>query len=183
MKRSSKNSQGGSDITPLLARLEKWLATHRPRYLKGLQPGAKKATLDALEKTLGLKLPDSLRSLLAWHNGQGEDFIGCLEESWILMSTDQIAAAKPDLDAEAADTGWQTAWIPFLDDDNGNYGCLDTSQPEAAVREFWVGNADHPVVAAALAAWLEDFVTALERGDYREDPERGAMLRRGSKSN
>lgn len=178
MKRSSKKASGASDVTKLLTRLEKWLAAHRKRYLEGLQPGADKATLDALEKIIGLKLPDSLRQLLAWHNGQSEDFIGCLVESWLLMSTDSIAAAKKDLDADAASTGWKTAWIPFLDDDNGNYVCLDTSQAEAPVREFWVGNADHPVVAPSLAAWLEDVVSALERGEYDEDPERGVMLRK-----
>src|SRR5262249_2020708 len=77
-------------VSALLARLERWLKQHRPRYLKGLQPGASAVDLEAL----GPDAPADLRTLLAWHNGQGDDAVGCFEGSWNLMSAREIIAAR-----------------------------------------------------------------------------------------
>lgn len=167
-------------FTTLLARLETWLAAHRPGYHKGLAAGAGRAALDTFQARLGLSLPAELRQLLAWHNGQG-DFAGCLEESWNLMSSEEILTARHDLLAPPAEgepaSAWQPAWIPVLADDAGNHVFLDTARAPAPVREFWTGKPEQPLIAAGLAAWLDDFVRAVERGDYREEPERGQFLR------
>lgn len=123
-------------------------------------------------------MPADLRALLAWHNGQGEDFAGAFVQGWLLMSTEQILLAKNTLDdADGRAPGWDKDWVPFLDDDAGNYVCVDTSAA-GAIREFWAGNAEHPVSAPSLRRWLEEFVAAVERGEYVEDPERGRFLRR-----
>lgn len=163
-----------SSMTPMLARLEDWLAANRPRYHQTLRPGATPAEINAI----GANLPDDLRMLLAWHNGQGNEFAGALVQSWMLMGAGQIQAAKNTLDAGDPATGWRPDWVPFLDDDAGNYVCVDASQPGAPVREYWAGNAEHPVVAPSLGQWLEEFVAAVERGEYVEDPERGRFLKR-----
>jgi cell wall assembly regulator SMI1 len=161
--------------------LEQWLKKHRLRYAQGLRPGVTASDLDAL-KALGAPVPDSLRLLLGWHNGQSDDFVGHFEQDWDLMNVAHIIATKKELDAgDRASTGWQTAWIPFLNDDADDYVCLDTSQPGAPVRAFWQGKTDHPAIAPSLAGWLDDFVNALEHGEYHEDHERGSFLRvRGS---
>jgi cell wall assembly regulator SMI1 len=169
--------KGPRELRALLQRLQRWLARHRQRFLTGLCPGASRAELDALQEQLALPLPDELRLLLAWHDGQGEEFVGRFEQDWLLMSAAQIGEAKAQLDADAAATGWSASWIPFLDDDAGDYVCLDTTQPGAPVREFWPGTTDHAVVAPSLTAWLRMFVTNLEQGKYVEDPERGTLMR------
>ncbi len=165
-----------ASVPSLLERLERWLTAQRPRYLRNLRPGATTSELDQFATGLGRPLPADLRALLAWHNGQGDDFAGALAGAWQLMSHAQILAAKHDLGTAAKNdpnTGWRSEWIPFLDDDAGNFVVVDPN----AVREYWAGKAEHPVVAPSLAAWLEKFVSALERGEYVEDPERGRMLR------
>lgn len=164
-------------LRPLLPRLESWLVAHRPRFLAGLNPPASDDELRELDRRLGTPVPAPLRALLAWHNGQGDAFAGAFVEDWRLMSTESISAASPALDADADSTGWQLAWVPFLDDDAGSYVCLDPAQPGTPVREFWLGNDDHPVVAPSLEAWLRTFVETLEAGGYVEDPERGTLLR------
>ncbi len=155
-------------LRALLKRLQRWLARHRRHYLKCLLPPASAAELDGL--------PDELRVLLGWHNGQSEECIARFQENWLLMSAEQITAAKRDLDTDAAKSGWQPAWVPFLDDDAGNYVYLDTAQPGHPVREFWLGNKTHEVVAPSLTAWMETFVHDVEQGKYTEDPERGTFL-------
>jgi cell wall assembly regulator SMI1 len=165
----------------LLARLDKWLAQHRQRFHDNLQPGASAAQLTVLAKNLGHPLPGGLQMLLGWHNGQGDDYVGYFENHWLLMSTGSIAAAKQELDAGAVD-GWKSEWIPFFDDDGGDYLVLDTSKKEPPVLGFYLDQgAKAQVVASSLQAWLEDFVTAVEAGDYSEEPERGTFKRRKAK--
>jgi cell wall assembly regulator SMI1 len=176
---ASPASAPAGDVASLLARLEHWLNQHRRRFLEGLNPGASPAELDTLQAGLGREIPAELRQLLAWHNGQKADFSGHLERDWDLMSTARIVDAKKDLDGGQTASGWDRAWIPFLDDDAGDYVCLDTSLPGHAVREFWQGKTDAPVIGPSLAAWLEKFVAAVERGQYHEDPERGSFLPTG----
>ncbi len=169
-------------VAELLARLEKWLTQHRPRYARGLRPGATEDDFVALRGSLNEPVPEDLRQLLAWHNGQGDDFAGAFEDNWSLMSTAEIADAKRDLDAQAGDgqTGWQPAWIPILDDDSGNYLCLDPTLPGVPLREFRSTSPEAPTVAPSLGAWLVDFVQAVEGGQYAEDSERGQFIRKSS---
>lgn len=176
---SRKAHPAGADrLRALLARLERWLASHRPHYLASLRPGAAPDDLAALERSLGMPLPEELRGLLAWHDGQSDDCPARLEGNWLLLSAARIAEAKRDLDAEAETTGWLSSWIPFLDDDAGDYLALDTAERGHPVREFWLGNAEHPITASSLIDWLTRFIDDLEAGRYAEDPERGEMLRR-----
>ena len=140
------------DLTAL-ARIDAWFAKHRPRYHAGLHPGA---------EVKGLPAP--VRALLAWHNGQSADFVGCFEENWFLMSADEI---------RAADVG-ETGWTAFLDDDAGNYLCVDA---DGAVRLYSLDETAPASVAPSLSQWLRGFADHLERGDYVEDPERGTLVR------
>jgi cell wall assembly regulator SMI1 len=167
-----------SDIAGSLTRLDRWFAEHRSRYHGALALGAGAAELEALQNVLGIPVPGDLAALLAWHNGQSADFVGAFEQSWHLMSTQQIAEAKRELDTSAGELGWKPDWIPFLEDDAGDFVCVDTSQSGAPVRAVWRGQPEHPVIAPSLAAWLEEFATAVEQGRYVEDSERGTFLRK-----
>ena len=172
----SQPASSGHNMNELLSRLDHWLSAHRKRFQHALLPGASSADCDALAQALGKPVPEDLRTLLTWHNGQSADVPGAFEGSWNLMSTQQIAEEKKELDAESHE-GWNKAWVPFLDDDNGNFLCLDPESPGCPVLECWRGRSDHPKIAPSLSAWLGDFIAGLERGAYAEDPERGTLVR------
>ncbi len=164
-------------MTALLARLDAWLATHRRSFAQGLLGGATPDQLAALERDLGQPVPNELHQVLAWHNGQCPDVPGAFFLGFHLLSTNQIVQVKRELDADKA-LHWHPAWLPFLDDDNDNYVCLDTRQPGSPVRECWRGRPVHEIVAGSLTAWLEHFLAALEKGEYVEDPERGDLVKK-----
>ncbi|HZU38612.1 MAG TPA: SMI1/KNR4 family protein [Gemmataceae bacterium] len=165
--------------TPLehvLSRLEAWLRRHRSRYLKELHPGATAKDLTVLDAALGTPAPDELRTLLAWHNGQDFEDAGCFQEDWMLLSTTDIVQARRDLT-----DGWAKNLIPFLDDDAGSYLGLDTASAGHPICSYVEDEpARRRVVAPSLTAWLQEFVSAVEKGQYHEDPERGSFLKTGS---
>ena len=163
-------------MTPLLNRLAKWLSKHRSRFYKNLQVGADAKQFGELEKSVGKPLPSELRTLLSWRNGQGEEYVGYFIDHWIFMDTDRIALAKEELDATGGEYGWSNDWLPFLDDDGGNYMVLDASKKRAPLLIFWMGEKAEKV-APSLEAWLTKFVTDLEAGHYFEDTERGTLSR------
>jgi cell wall assembly regulator SMI1 len=162
-------------IQQLLDRLEAWLRRHRSAYFKALHPAAGPADLAALDQALGTPTPPELKALLSWHNGQERDDVGCFEEDWTLLSAAEIATARQELTA-----GWAKNLIPFLDDDEGNYLGIDIGTPGHPVCTYLQ---DEPrqrrMAAVSLTAWLDDFVSHVERGQYHEDPERGSFLRAG----
>jgi cell wall assembly regulator SMI1 len=161
-------------VGPLLTRLDAWLARHRKRFHRNLQPGASVDELHQLSNAIAKYLPAPLSELLSWHNGQGDDYVGYFVDHWLLMSAAKIAAAKGDLDNTACEYGWKKDWVPFLDDDSGNFVILDLSQKVPPVLAYWMG--EHTTsLAPSLEAWLADFVTDVEGGKYHEDPERGTF--------
>jgi cell wall assembly regulator SMI1 len=166
----------GGELPELLTRLDTWLAQHRQRFHKGLLPGATPEQCESLKKQIPCPLPEELRTLLSWHNGQDPDLVGGLEENWILLSSEEIADAKHELDEANAD-GWHKNWLPFVDDGQGNSLVLDTSRPGAPVFDCWQGRAQHDEIAPSLTAWMRNFVTAVEKGEYHEDSERGGFHR------
>ena len=84
------------------------------------------------------------------------------------------------MDAEKA-ANWKPDWIPFLDDDNDNYVCVDSKQPGHPVLECW-RDKEQPVNAAnTLASWVEQLLHGLEKGQYAEDPERGSFSLKSEK--
>jgi cell wall assembly regulator SMI1 len=178
---ASRKSPQPAGVSDQLARLEKWLVKHRRSYHKALRPPATKQQLDQAQGTLGLTLPTDLRALLLWHDGQEGAFVGCFVERWKLLSIQAILDARKELDKAAGTNqvqGWRTEWVPFLGDEEGDYVIVDATTTANAVREFWADHDTHPVVAPSLGAWIAEFVTAVEHGEYTEDPERGEFLRK-----
>lgn len=145
-----------TDLRSSLQRINAWFARQRPRYFAALKPGAAATELTGW--------PEPLRILLGWHDGQDRDFAGTFVEHWFLMSAADIRAARID----------QPGWLPFLDDDAGNYLCLAV---DGSLHYLEVDGKDR-MVAASLAEWARAFADDLEQGGYVEDPERGDLLRK-----
>lgn len=136
-----------------------------------LRPGLDPAGVARLRAALD-GLPDELATLLAWHDGQKADFQGTFADGWCLLSADDIAALRADLDADPP-AGWRAGWVPWARDDNDSFLVLDPATDGVPVRAVWSGKGDHPPVAPSLTAWFTTLLADFEAGKYVEDPERG----------
>jgi cell wall assembly regulator SMI1 len=160
-----------------LHRLDAAWEKNRAGFHQGLRPGATDSQCDSAAAALGASLPADLRALLTWHNGQNPEVFAAFFQSFHLLSADEIVEAAKDLQAQPRN-GWKTELVPFLSDDQDNFVCVDTSRPGAPLVECWRGRDSAIEIASSLGAWLEGFVTAVERGDYHEDEERGTYCKK-----
>lgn len=161
----------------VLNRIQAWLDHNRPRFARGLKPGATDSQLDSAQLILGKKIPPELRQLLAWHNGQDEKLVGTFERSFHLVSLDEMVSLTQELE-KSPPPGWNSDWLPFLASHSDSYVIVACDKIGCPVHEVWNGKSDHPQVAPTLVKWLDQFSETLWGNGYVEDPERGDLLRK-----
>ncbi len=146
-----------------LQRLEEWLKLTRPDCLESMNAAISNIDdeLKVIERTIGRELPECIRTLYQWKDGQqsGPPVFNnyCLlpleQAIWCWRTNDSIDLEQPE------DICWMNSWFPFAV--NGNPLC---NQPEHATSEW-------PEHLAAEAAML-----GLDEGDELEDYEKASGL-------
>lgn len=158
----------------LLKRLEVWLSKNRPAYYAGLLPGLSDMEWDAFVAQLGVQPPDAFRAFYQWRNGNPGD---CFYENQRWKTAEEVVSTKQMLDRMIGydfEPGWWSRdWIPFLHNGGGSHLCVDvTGATDEGVPgqlvAFWKADEDRPVCATSLEAWLESFVTSLERDVWKK---------------
>ena len=165
----------------LISRLDTWMKSNRKKFYANLKPGAPPEKIDAFEKELGHTLPETLRALLLWRNGErdggpSERFI----DNYSLMSIEEIASAwrttKKLKDAGEFDDehAWHNEWVPFVANGGGDHLCVglagigdDEEEREAGqVIEYWHADSDRTVKFASIDVLFEKLLYALEHGEW-----------------
>ena len=161
-------------MSELVARLDAWLARHRPTYYAELRPGLTAEELAAFEVHLGVPLTDSLRVLYAWRDGHSSERIASFHGNRTWMTSGEVTSTKQLIDSmiDFEPGWWERSWIPFLHNGAGSYLCVDTAGTPAGspgqLVEFWNRDPDRPVVSQSLEHWLHQFVASLERDTWAE---------------
>jgi cell wall assembly regulator SMI1 len=160
-----------TDLSPdWLARLDRWLAAHRPSYLARLAPGA---SIDAVAG-----MPAGLAALYRWHDGQVHSGDSFLVRHWF-MPLAQARAQQRDIakDRDADGYGpewWSDDWLPFLDDGQGNLTCLDATSGKVLL--YFGDSEERNDLAPSLDVFFGTLVDALEAGHFRLDDEGRAVV-------
>jgi cell wall assembly regulator SMI1 len=155
-------------------RLDRWLAENRPDYYAKLNPGLTDDELTALEQQLGNTLPEALKTLLRWRNGQAPGNRKSFYYNYTLMDAEDIAETiKTHNDLLASGdykraNWWSPRWIPFLDNGAGDTYCVDTEGSfggaQGQVLEFNHDYESRRIHADNLESWLETVSQGLEQG-------------------
>jgi cell wall assembly regulator SMI1 len=134
-----------SDLAGLPGPLAKaWKAAREQSWEAGakLPKGAAEKALAAVEKALGVALPEDFRSFYLLHDGGGEWEVRpghtlstlrhCLQERDLnLPQSDEDG--DPDAKKVKGDF-FNARWLPFTSDNGGNSYCLDLDPPKAGTR-------------------------------------------------
>ncbi|POM78197.1 Hypothetical protein PHPALM_4299 [Phytophthora palmivora] len=118
--------------------------------------GEKNAHIEALEKTLGMEIPEELRSLLTTQSGG----IWFDDYKDIINKVETLGSVR----------GWDSSFIPFAANVDGGALVTDTNSRNAVFEFNEDGKGDRPL-APSLLEYLEKYRNRLLSGkfDYVED--------------
>jgi cell wall assembly regulator SMI1 len=165
----------------VIARLDEWLKRNRSSYYAQLLPGASDEEIQRLEQLVGLPLPESIKSLYRWRNGQTPGCFEAFHDNKMFLNLQDIAETWAML-KELLEGGdfeiqnwWRIGWVPLMHDGAGNYLCLDLEGTftgrKGQILEFWHDDHDRDVLYPSAADYLETLVECFERQSWQEDEE------------
>lgn len=176
--------------------MEKWLASHAPTALHGLNPPARMEEIAQAEAVLGITFPADVRATFLIHNGQQSDTPWLLD-GWEFLSLERIinewsvwkdlvdggdfAGCESESTGETLTDWWNAAWIPLTYDGAGDHHCLDLSPgPQGQVGQIiqmWHDDSSRPVVAANFHDWLAHLTDAWEASLYGLSAHAGGIIK------
>ena len=177
-------------------RLTSWLGQHAPELQKTMQPGTTEEKIAALEKTLGVRLPDDYRAFLLLCNGQktgaelgfydGELLSAQnVKSQWKiwkeLLDDGHFEESKSKPHKGVRPDWWNPRWIPFTHDGGGNHLCLDLDPAKGGklgqVISMWHDSPERELMYSGFSEWLEHVLDGLGSGEIVFDPdEYGALV-------
>ena len=186
------------DVSPTLARLDAWYAAHLPPDRYAFNPPAEEARLDALERMVGVRLPNAYRQLYRWHDGENGDRWGHLFGLPLLPLAEATSQWKSWIDLLAYFDGnrypvpggaWPEGavdpayinprWIPLSHDGSGNHIGVDLDPwPNGRKGQVILYGRDEDVkvvLAESLGKFLEWIAALLESGNFRLKAEEGIL--------
>src|SRR5436190_1344770 len=189
-KRETQTTSTSEATVSTWAAYSGWLEEHAPRAFANLAPPASATALRAVETTIGQKLPDGVRALLARNDGQrhlegctvlpGLRFLSCarIVREWKSWASLRQGPAK-NLDAHDAHCSSLTpgvravytapGWVPlFQDGDRADYFGVDLGpEPEGKrgqIINFGRDETDHFIAFGDLGDFLGFWLKEAEAG-------------------
>lgn len=148
--------------------LDKHLRTTRPDFYAQLNDPLTDEEIQALEEQYKVTLPDDLKALYKWKNGQKDDCYEALVNNSMFISLEvalEIAeecTSMIGLDFEI-ENWWNQHWIPMFNNGSNDYLCYDMGGTFTGITgqilEFWHADNDRNVIAPTL----ESFIAVVNR--------------------
>jgi cell wall assembly regulator SMI1 len=120
-----------ADLDTLIREVDALMQAKRAEYYARLQPGATEQQFSTTEHYYGFVLPETLKTLYHWKNGQDvqchESFTGTDNLSFMSLEEGMHShQVNEDLDkaGEFQPGWWDSAWVPFLANSAGDYVCM-----------------------------------------------------------
>jgi cell wall assembly regulator SMI1 len=151
-----------------LEELGKLIKEKNPQLHNSLETGVPDLYMEAEFGPLYDVLPEDLKALWNWHNGQSEDYAADFNPTnhEKFLSVDYSAETIETLNDSTevgvlAENNWQEDWVPFLEDWKGNYLCVATQTGE--VFYFDRNETSTGVRYASVTEWMLDTIKTYEQ--------------------
>jgi cell wall assembly regulator SMI1 len=148
--------------------LDALIQSKRPELYRSMEAGVPDVYMEAEFGPLYEGLPDDLKAIWNWHNGQGQEYSGefhprnkdrlmsvddsteCIE---VINDSTEVGILKGD--------NWQDDWVPFTEDISGNHLCVATQTGEVF---YFDRNGDSTGQRyASIKNWLDDTVSEYKK--------------------
>ena len=151
-----------------LEELEELIKTTKPDLYSSMQPGVPDIYMEAEFGPLYEELPNELKAIWNWHNGQGEGYKGDFhpENHERLMSVDD-SVETIEIFNDSTEIGllkgnqWQDDWVPLTLDASGNHLCVEAKSGK--IYYFDRNNNESGLRYATINDWLEETIDAYKK--------------------
>ncbi len=148
----------------LIEILDANLKTKRPDYYSKLNPGLTDEKIKQLEEKYHFVLPDELKELYKWKNGQQENCYSSLINNSMFLSLESAFSSKEILDGMIGSdfeivNWWNENWFPIFDNGGGDHICYDAkgifTGESGQIIEFWHADHDRNVIFPNFVSLME----------------------------
>lgn len=175
----------GESTDVLLARLEKTLQARTPELARHLQPGLTDEAIRQWETAGGFRLPEDLRALYRWHNGQAPDSPDGLLPGVRFLSLENVVLERLVLRQQVAAlsfgprlyhrvfAGHRHPWVQILDDGSADGYFVDPSRRDVEGAFFYhFSENGHYTWFPSLRNFLAGLIECYDSGAVRLTPDR-----------
>lgn len=161
----------------LIQKLDKYLSTTRPDYYSELNEPLDDSQLDKLEAYYKIKIPEDLRTLYKWKNGQKQNCYEALVNNSTFVPLNQALYDASELNPMIGtdfdiENWWNENWIPIFQNGGGDSICYDLkgifTGDAGQFVEFWHEDNDRNVISPSLEAFLAKIIEFYET-KYKEE--------------
>ncbi|MDO5607687.1 MAG: SMI1/KNR4 family protein [Capnocytophaga sp.] len=154
-------------MNEIIQKLDTYLSTLRPEYYSELNDPLDDSQLDKLEENYKIKIPEDLRTLYKWKNGQKttcyQAFVNnsCFTplEQALHSASERTSMIGFDFEIE---NWWNENWIPIFENGGGDSICYDLkgifTEQKGQLIEFWHTDNDRNVIAPTLETFLSKII-------------------------
>jgi cell wall assembly regulator SMI1 len=164
-------------IETVLKKLDQNLISLREEFYNKLQIGIEISQIKELELKFEKQLPDDLKELYLWKNGQPNNVYEAFVNNSMMISLEQSLEIAQNLTAMIGkdfdrENWWNKAWIPLFHNGRGDYICYDTegtfTGQKGQILKHYHDYEARNVLAPNLEAFLNSLTTLYEKTSLDE---------------
>ncbi|MCM0665145.1 SMI1/KNR4 family protein [Flavobacterium tyrosinilyticum] len=149
----------------LVNRLNDQLETSRLDYYNNLKEPLSDKEIEILEEKYQVQIPNDLKELYKWKNGQDQNCYEAFVNNSMFMSLEDVLDSREEFNSMIDDfeieNWWNENWLPIFHNGGGSYICYDLSGiftgKKGQLIEYWNRDNDRNVISLNL----EDFIAQL----------------------
>ena len=160
-----------------LNKLDQLIRKSRKDYYVKLQDPLNEAEIESLENSFSIKLPEEVKLLYKWKNGQSADASDAFVTNSMFLSLKEVLESRAELNEMIGtdfkiENWWNEAWLPLFDNGGGCYICYDMNGTftgkKGQIIEYWKNDNDRPVISPDLHTFIQQLIGYYEQTDPSE---------------
>lgn len=151
-------------MNAIIETLNSHISMLRPGFYSYLRHPLSDHEIHGLEEKYRRRIPDDLKTLYQWKNGQQDDCYDTFVNNSMFLSLEDALDTAQELNSMIGldfeiENWWNEHWIPLFHNGSGSYICYDASGlftgQKGQLIEYWNKDNDRNVIALSLERFLD----------------------------